>query len=137
MAVVVAFQHWVYENPGQASDHAQCDRVWGELIERFMPSIDWTGFEEVKQTGWQRKLHIHRYPFYYIEYGLSLLGAVQIWHNTLVNPEKALEDYLAALRMGGTGTLPELFQTTGAKFAFDVETLGPAVALIEKTLAEL
>lgn len=137
MAVVVAFQHWVYENPDLAADPSECDRVWGENIDRFMPSIDWTDFEDVRVTGWQRKLHIHRYPFYYIEYGLSLLGAAQIWMNTLVDPEKALEDYLVALRMGGTGTLPELFQTAGAKFAFDVETLAPAVALIEKTLAEL
>jgi oligoendopeptidase F len=137
MAVVVAFQHWVYEHHDRASDPAQCDRVWGEYMERFMPSIQWDGFETVKETGWQRKLHIHRYPFYYIEYGLSQLGAVQIWANALEDQKKALEDYLAALAMGGTATLPELYQAAGATFAFDAETLKPAVDLMEETLTEL
>jgi oligoendopeptidase F len=91
----------------------------------------------VKETGWQRKLHIHRYPFYYIEYGLSQLGAVQIWANALEDQKKALEDYLAALAMGGTATLPELYQAAGATFAFDAETLKPAVDLMEETLTEL
>lgn len=101
MAVVVDFQHWVYENHQQASNPEACDQKWSYLIDRYLPGIDWTGLEDVKETGWQRKLHIHRYPFYYVEYGLSLLGAVQIWANSLEDQGAALRKYRQALALGG------------------------------------
>lgn len=137
MAVVADFQHWVYENHQQAADPAACDVKWSELVDHYLPEIDWSGLEDVKKTGWQRKLHIHRYPFYYIEYGLSLLGAVQIWKASLEDPRGALEKYRRALALGGTASLPELFTAAGAKFAFDAPTLRESVVLMEKTLEEL
>lgn len=136
MAVVVDFQHWVYENHQQASNPEACDRKWSHLIDRYLPGIDWTGLEDAKETGWQRKLHIHRYPFYYVEYGLSLLGAVQIWANSLEDQGKALRNYRQALALGGTASLPELFSAAGARLAFDAETLGEGVELMEKTLEQ-
>lgn len=137
MAVVVAFQHWVYENHDQAADPASCDRKWSELIDQYMPGIDFSGLQEVKETGWQRKLHIHRAPFYYIEYGLSALGAVQIWEKSQLDLPGAVSSYRKALALGGTADLPELYETAGAQFAFDVGNVTPAVRLLESTLAEL
>lgn len=137
MAVVDAFQHWVYENPADGSNADQCDAEWGELWDRFIPGVDWSGLEDVKATGWQRKLHIHQIPFYYVEYGLAQLGAVQIWGNALKDQKKAVADYRKALSLGGMVTLPELFATAGAKFAFDVTTLKRAVDLMEKVIADL
>ena len=63
MAVVVAFQHWVYENHTEAKSPAACDAAWSSLIDEYMPGIDWEGYEDVKMTGWHRKLHIHQEPF--------------------------------------------------------------------------
>jgi oligoendopeptidase F len=137
MAVVDAFQHWIYENPQKAMDTNLCDGKWAELWDRFMPVIDWTGFEEYKKTGWHRKLHIHQVPFYYVEYGLAQLGAVQIWANSMKDHKKAVADYRAALALGGTRTLPELFKTAGAKFAFDYQTLKVNVDLMESTIDRL
>ncbi|MFO8036453.1 MAG: M3 family oligoendopeptidase [Anaerolineales bacterium] len=137
MAVVVAFQHWVYEHHQKASDPAACDQKWSELVDRFMPAIDWRGLQDVKETGWQRKLHIHREPFYYIEYGLSQLGAVQIWENALEDQAEALRRYRQSLALGGTASLPDLYQAAGAEFAFDAGTLASAVELIERTLQDL
>jgi oligoendopeptidase F len=137
MAVVDAFQHWVYENPTDDSNADKCDDRWGELWDRFIPGVDWSGLEEVKDTGWQRKLHIHQIPFYYVEYGLAQLGAVQIWGNALKDQKKAVADYRKALSLGGMVTLPELFATAGAKFAFDATTLKKAVDLMEKIIGEL
>ena len=88
-------------------------------------------------TGWQRKQHIHRYPFYYIEYGLAQLGAVQVWRNSLDDPAQALSQYRQALSLGGTATLPELYRAAGARLAFDAGTLGEAVALVEATIEKL
>ncbi|HQA68745.1 MAG TPA: hypothetical protein PK801_10505, partial [Aggregatilineales bacterium] len=84
-----------------------------------------------------RKLHIFRYPFYYIEYGLAQLGAVQVWANARRDQAGAVAAYRRALALGGTMPLPELYRTAGARFAFDAGTLGEAVSLIESTLEEL
>jgi oligoendopeptidase F len=137
MAVVSAFQHWVYENIDDAMEPANCDAAWGRLWDRFMPGVDWSGLEDSRVTRWQRQLHIHRWPFYYIEYGLAQLGAVQVWHNSLGDPDKAIADYRRALSLGATVSLPDLFAAAGAKFAFDAETLGRAVDLVMTTIDEL
>jgi oligoendopeptidase F len=137
MAVVVDFQHWVYENHSLASNPDACDGKWSELIDFYMPGINWDGFEDVKMTGWHRKLHIHQEPFYYIEYGLASLGAFQIWENAQKDQGKALQDYRQSLALGGTVSLPKLYSAAGANLSFDMDTLGSAVQLIEKTLTEL
>jgi oligoendopeptidase F len=137
MAVVDAFQDWVYTHPDATEDPANCDSQWGEMMERFIPAVDWSGLQDAKVTGWHRKLHIHRYPFYYVEYGLALLGAVQIWANAIRDQAKAVADYRTALALGSTVSIPELYAAAGAKFAFDAGTLGEAVALMESTITEL
>jgi len=137
MSVVVDFQHWVYENHSLASNPDACDNKWSELIDYYMPGINWEGYEDVKMTGWHRKLHIHQAPFYYIEYGLASLGAFQIWENAQKDRGKALQDYRQSLALGGTATLPEMYNAAGANLSFDSDTLGSAVQLIEKTMAEL
>jgi oligoendopeptidase F len=137
MAVVDSFQQWVYENPSAGSEPAACDAKWGELWDRFMPGVDWTGLEEVKLTGWHRKLHIHQVPFYYVEYGLAQLGAVQIFGNALKDQAGAVAAYRKALALGGTVSLPALFTTAGAKFGFDSLLLGNCVDIMEKVIAEL
>jgi oligoendopeptidase F len=135
MAVVDAFQHWVYGNPDAAMEPANCDREWTELWKRFMPGADWTGFEDIVATGWQRKLHIFIEPFYYIEYGLAQMGACQVWANALKDQAGSVAAYLRALALGGTKSLPELYAAAGARFAFDAATLGSIVGLIEQRLS--
>jgi len=137
MAVVDAFQHWVYTHQEEAFDPANCDRVWGEQWDRFMKGIDYSGLEDSKVTGWHRKLHIFQIPFYYVEYGLAQLGAVQVWRNSLQNQAQAVADYRSALALGGTEPLPKLFAAAGAKFAFDAETMRQCVDLAERTINEL
>lgn len=134
MAVVDAFQHWAYTHPELASAPTNCDACWLELWQRYLPAVNWSGLEAEAMTGWHRKQHIYRYPFYYVEYGVAQLGAVQVWRNALNNPRKALADYLAALRLGGTVSLPQLYAAAGAKFTFDAHMLSEAVQLIEQNL---
>jgi oligoendopeptidase F len=137
MSVVDLFQHWVYEHPAEARDPKNCDRTWAALWDQYMQGVDWSGLEAAKETGWQRKLHIHTIPFYYLEYGIAELGAVQVFGNALKDPKKALADYRRALSLGGTASLPELFAAAGARFSLDEKTLGEAVALLERTIAQL
>ena len=137
MAVVDAFQHWVYENPQAAANPANCDARWDDLWVRFMPVVDWSGLEQERMTGWHRKLHIHEVPFYYVEYGLAQLGAAQVWRKALSDQAGAVAAYRRALALGNTVTLPELFAAAGARFAFDERTLGEAVELMERTIDSL
>ncbi len=136
MAVVDGFQHWAYTSGDEARDPAACDAKWSELWSRFIHT-DYTDFDDIKATGWHRKQHIYRYPFYYVEYGLAQLGAVQVWANALEDQENAVKQYRQALALGGTRNLHELFGAAGAKFAFDADTLGQAVELIESTINDL
>jgi oligoendopeptidase F len=137
MAVVDAFQHWVYQHPQQAARPEQCDAQWGELWQHFMRGQDWSGLDAEMSTGWHRKLHIHQIPFYYVEYGLAQLGAMQVWRNALQDQGTAVRAYRQALTLGSTVGLPELYRAAGAKFAFDAQTLGEVVQLAEETIQQL
>ncbi len=137
MAVVDGFQHWVYTHPEAALDAAACDKAWGDLWDRFMHGIDWSGFEAERVSGWHRKLHIFHVPFYYIEYGMAQVGALQVWRNALRDQAEAVATYRQALQLGGTRPLPELFSAAGAAFRFDEDLLTELVDLIETTLAQL
>ena len=129
------FQHWVYAHPG----HTPVDRraAWIGLLDRFGGIVDWSGFEEARANGWHRQLHIFLYPFYYIEYGIAQLGALQIWRRSLVDRPGAVADYRRALAIGGARPLPELFEAAGAKFEFTEASLGPLMDAIGKELDQL
>jgi oligoendopeptidase F len=137
MARVDAFQHWVYEHPDASMDLAAVDEVWASLTDRYLPYLDWTGLEAEKGIRWHRQLHIFQLPFYYIEYGIAQLGAIQVFANARRDQAGAVESYRRALALGGTAPLPELFTTAGARFAFDAQTLREAITLLEEVAAEL
>lgn len=137
MAIGDAFQHWSYENPEAGRDPASCDSTYAHLWGRFAPYVDWNGLEKELKGGWHRVLHFFQVPFYYVEYGLAQLGAVQVWRNALQDQSGAVRKYREALALGGTASLPELYRRAGARFAFDADTLGEAVSLIEQELEKL
>lgn len=137
MAVVDGFQHWVYTHPDEAADAAACDATWNALWHRFMPGVDWSGYQAARESGWHRKLHIFHVPFYYVEYGMAQVGALQVWRNALADQRQAVADYRSALALGGTVPLPELYATAGAEFRFDEAMLTDLVALIEDTITDL
>lgn len=137
MAVVDAFQHWVYTHPEEATSGANCDAAWDALWQRFMPGANWAGYEAMRETGWHRKLHIFEIPFYYVEYGIAQVGAVQVWRNSLVDQAAAVKNYRHALSLGSTVPLPQLFAAAGAEFRFDEPMLRELVALLEETIARL
>ena len=74
--------------------------------------------QKYKGYSWQRQLHIFEVPFYYIEYGMAQLGAISVWRNYKKDPETGLKNYLAALKLGYTKTIGEIYETAGIKFDF-------------------
>jgi oligoendopeptidase F len=137
IAVVDAFQHWVYENLDAARDTRLCDEVWASLHRVFLPHLDWTGIEDTLRVCWRLQDHIMVVPFYYIEYGLAQLGAVGVWANALKDQAGAVKAYRKALSLGNTASLPDLYKAAGVKFAFGAEELARAVNLVERAIGEL
>jgi oligoendopeptidase F len=137
IAVVDAFQHWVYVDAPEDVSAAALDARWSELWERFMQGIDYGGLKAQKETGWQRKLHIFQVPFYYVEYGLAQLGALQVWRNAQHDQADAVARYRSALALGYSKPLTELYRAAGARFAFDRATVGGLMELVEEQLQQL
>lgn len=137
MAVVDGFQHWAYTNQTAAANPDHCDQRWAELWQRYMIGVDWSGLDDVMVTGWQRKQHIFEVPLYYVEYGLASLGAFQVWRNALKDQKAAVAAYRRALALGGTVSLPRLYETAGARFAYDVQTVQDAVSLAVEMIEKL
>jgi oligoendopeptidase F len=75
------------------------------------------------------QIHIFEYPFYYIEYGLAQLGALQVWRNAQRDQAGSVAAYRKALALGGTVSLPNLYEAAGAKFSFDSEVLRAVLEL--------
>lgn len=137
MSVVDSFQHWVYAEAPENVTAADLDRKWGQLWDRFMSWQDWSGLENEKVTGWHRKGHIFGAPFYYIEYGLAQLGAIQVWRNAMRNRAKAVADYRHALSLGNTRSLPQLFEAAGARLVFDRPAVHELMQLVDSELEKL
>src|SRR5690606_23679049 len=115
IATIDKFQHWVYENP----NHTQEERLqnWQRILTEFTPdALDVAGLEAYRNYSWQRQLHLFEVPFYYIEYGIAQLGAIGLWQQYQKNKEQALNNYTRALSLGGTRTLPQLFEAPRLQF---------------------
>lgn len=135
MATIDSFQHWIYTHPGHSSSERTAQ--WLQIAERFNPDVDWSGHEASRHSQWHRQLHLFHAPFYYIEYGIAQLGALQLWMKSKHDPRGALDHYRAALALGGTRPLPELFSTAGIVFDFSEKTLKPLIDALEEELASL
>ena len=135
IATVDAFQHWIYTHPGHAP--AERNAAWLALMDRFGGDADWRGYEAARANLWHRQLHIFTNPFYYIEYGIAQLGALQVWANSKRDQARALNDYKRSLALGGSRPLPELFAAAGCQFEFSHKTMAPLVALVRRELAKL
>lgn len=136
IACVDAFQHWIYTTP-EGADAARRDREWLEIRARFEPGVDWTGLEAERVARWYRQLHIFLYPFYYIEYGIAQLGALQVWRNSIRDARTAVAAYRRFLDLGATAPLPELYRAAGAELVFDARRMGALVAAVEEEIDRL
>ena len=127
-----AFQHWVYTHPTHTLDERM--QAWKEIHARFFTIVTWEGYEEQLAVFWHRILHFFVSPFYFIEYGIAQIGALQVWMHSRTNYREAVIRYRKALALGGSRPLPELFDAAGARFKFDYETLKPLMDTVGEEL---
>ena len=136
VATIDKFQHWIYENPGH--DVPARTKAWNEILDTFSDKVtDWSGLEEEKNFLWQKQLHLYEVPFYYIEYGFAQLGAIAVWKNYRENPEKGLQGYKNALRLGYTQSIPEIYQAAGIRFDFSREYIHSLIAFVRSELDKI
>ena len=133
IATIDKFQHWIYENPTHTDE--QRAGMWLKILEEFSsPVIDFSGLDEYRLYAWQRQLHLFEVPFYYIEYGIAQLGAIGLWQQYKQDPETAINNYISALDLGGTRTLPELFRAAGLEFNFSSEYISGLMKFVQHEL---
>jgi oligoendopeptidase F len=136
MAIIDSYQHWLYTHPKHTPEERKAQ--WIAIHQRFTsPILDWQGLDQQRAYLWHRQLHIFHYAFYYIEYGIAQLGALQLWLQARENPARALKNYRNALALGGTKPLPELFKAAEIKFEFSRSTLEPLMKALGEEMAKL
>ena len=136
IAQVDEFQHWLYENHDVSNDERHS--YWVDLSTQYGTGLtDWTDYEDIQRTSWQRQLHIFEVPFYYIEYGIAQLGALGVWKNSLEDKPKAIESYKNALQLGYTRSIPEIYETAGVPFDFTENNIKNLAAFVQEQLANL
>ena len=122
VATIDAFQHWIYLNP----KHSQGARTeaWIDISSRFGHDVSWEDLDAARDARWQRQGHLFGVPFYYIEYAIAQLGALQLW---LLKNEHglpaSLDAYKKALTLGGSRPLGELFAAADLSFDFGETTV--------------
>ena len=136
IAQIDAFQHWVYENPSHSVEERKNE--WKSLSTRFGTGLtDWSGYEETRDTSWQRQMHLFEVPFYYIEYGIAQLGALGIWKNSQSDYNKAISDYKNALALGYSKSIVEIYNTAGITFDFSSKNVSTLAQFVSNELKKL
>lgn len=135
-ATIELFQQWVYTSPDGTDPDAQ-DAEWRRLRDRFDTGVDWSGLDAERTARWYKQGHIFQVPFYYIEYGLAQLGALQVWQRAQTDRAAAVTGYLNALALGGTVSLREMYAAAGVTLVFDAPAMGELVGMVEGRLGEL
>jgi len=135
VASVDSFQDWLYTHPGHGREERETK--WVEIRHRFSPHLDWSGLESTRGGEWQPQLHIYLYPFYYIEYAIALIGALQLWKAFRTDPKSTVRNYRRALSLGGMRFLPQLFEAAGVRFGMDEPTLAGVIGDVTRRIRSL
>ncbi|MCB9045200.1 MAG: M3 family oligoendopeptidase [Chitinophagales bacterium] len=136
IATIDKFQHWLYTHPGHTNEERTAE--WVKILDEFSNHLtDWSGFEDYRAVMWQKQLHLYEVPFYYIEYGIAQLGAIAMWRQYRNNKEQAMDNYMKALSLGYTKTLPQLYEVAGIQFNFSPAYVSELGAFVKERLNEM
>ena len=135
VAAIDKFQHWIY-----TTEHTAIERkekwleIDGELGNQI---VNWEGEERSHAIMWQKQLHLYEVPFYYIEYGMAQLGAIAMWREFILKGEKALNNYMEALKLGYTKSIAEIYETAGIKFNFSASYVKELAEFVKEELSKI
>ncbi|MCR1839298.1 M3 family oligoendopeptidase [Murimonas intestini] len=133
MACVDEFQHEVYE--GRVTDAKERRNIWSRLEKKYLPWRDYDGNDFLENGGfWMQKQHIFLFPFYYIDYALAQMGALELYGRMKENREEAWNDYCRLCRAGGSKGYFELLKEAHLSNPFAGGTVEKIMGQIKKEL---
>ena len=136
IACIDSFQHWLYLNPNHTVD--QRTSAWKEIFLSFSSShTDWSNDQNALEIMWQKQLHLFEVPFYYVEYGMAQLGAIAVWKNYKNDKEKAINQYMDALKLGYTASIPEIYKAAGIQFDFSEKYIRELILFVKEEFDKL
>lgn len=127
------FQHFVYENPDATPQERK--QAWREIEKKYLPHRDYGGNEYLENGGfWQKQGHIYSSPFYYIDYTLAQICALQFWKRSRENHQAAWNDYLTLCKEGGSKSFLDLVKVANLTSPFDDGCVQSVVGEIDEWL---
>lgn len=127
------FQHFVYENP--EATPVERKAKWREIEKKYLPLKDYEDNDLYNRGGFFfKQLHIFTSPFYYIDYTLAQVCALQYFMRSRKEGEKAWDDYVALCKEGGSKPFLELVELAGLKNPFVSETIPTIIPEIKAYL---
>lgn len=129
------FQHFVYGNP----DASPADRkkAWRDIEKKYMPYLNYDGCDFLERGGyWFQQRHIFEMPFYYIDYTLAQICALQFWKKSCENMDNAWKDYLTLCKAGGSQSFLELVKLAGLVSPFDSSCIRNIMGDVENWLSK-
>jgi oligoendopeptidase F len=142
MATIDSFQHWIYKNPNHTREERK--NKWLEITNKFGSKYDYSdiseegdNMESILETSWQLQGHLFGAPFYYVEYGIAQLGALQLWNYHKEDALKALDLYKNGLSLGYTKGLRELFTATGIEMSFKKDHVTNLINEVHKSILDI
>lgn len=132
-AAVDEFQHYVYDNPDISPKERKC--AWREIEKKYIPYRDYDGNSFLEEGGyWQQQLHIYTMPFYYIDYALAYISALQFWKRSMEDREEAWKDYLSLCSIGGSKSFVGFVKHANLISPFDSKCIESIVGTINDWL---
>ncbi|MBC5630108.1 M3 family oligoendopeptidase [Clostridium sp. NSJ-6] len=130
------FQHFVYENP--EATPIERKNMWRQLEKKYLPHKNYEGDDFLERGGfWFKQGHIFESPFYYIDYTLAQICALQFWKKANENREEAWNDYLRLCKAGGTKSFLELVELANLKSPFKEGCVSSIIGDIESWLTNI
>ncbi len=130
------FQHFVYENPGASP--AQRNEAWKAIEEKYLPHRDYDGHPFLESGGfWQKQSHIFSVPFYYIDYVLAQVCALQFWQRDQCDHQAAWSDYLRLCQAGGSLSFLELVDLANLRSPFEAGSVAGVVKEVKAWLDQV
>ena len=130
------FQHEVYNHPEMTPEERKA--CFRKLEKVYKPDIDYEGFDLLERGGFfYRQGHIFQSPFYYIDYTLAQVCALQFFVRKLNNDKDAWKDYLHICSLGGTKSFTQIVRDAHLKVPFEPGCLKEVAARMKEELDKI
>lgn len=127
------FEEWIYNNP--TSTISERNKEFSKIAKQYSGDcVEWDRYEMYFMHRWKAQPHIFQSPFYYINYFISQIGALQIWKKYKQNREETLKNFKKALELGSSKSLEEVYHTAGVELEFSENTIKELMAFTLKEI---